>query len=205
MGLRGSTVTALILCLVLCLVQVEGRRGGGGRSRSSSGRSSWGSSSNKNNYGSSSSSSGGRKKFSNRLKTAAAVGAGAYVGYQLGKMTGRFGNYHHGGSWGHSQYNTWRQKDGMLCRNTEDCTWMDKDLICQDYEMDFSMDRGWFGGDYLAIIGDCECRRGMDFDNWELRCEPLFLGVGVAAILGMLLLSLCCCGCGFGIFKYYRR
>ena len=43
-------------------------------------------------------------------------------------------------------------------RRTEDCTWMDPDLICQDYEMDFSMDRGWFGGDYLAIIGECECR-----------------------------------------------
>ena len=52
---------------------------------------------------------------------------------------------------------------------------MDPHMLCQDYELDFSMNvslsrialgfienvsfqRGWFGGDYLAIVGECECR-----------------------------------------------
>ena len=60
-------------------------------------------------------------------------------------------------------------------RSTQDCTWMDPNLLCQDYEMDFSMSvscfnnllqsiyfsssqRAWFGGDFMSIIGECECR-----------------------------------------------
>ena len=27
----------------------------------------------------------------------------------------------------------------FLVRTTQDCTWMDPNLLCQDYEMDFSM------------------------------------------------------------------
>ena len=70
------------------------------------------------------------------MKTAAAVAGGAYVGYQMGKFTGRldfftfsflffifviflhrFGHWGHGGGWGMREYNTWREKDGMLCRS----------------------------------------------------------------------------------------
>ena len=63
----------------------------------------------------------------------------------------------------------------MFARSTLDCAWMDPHMLCQDYELDFSMNvsstrtalgfietlsfqRGWFGGDYLAIVGECECR-----------------------------------------------
>ena len=51
----------------------------------------------------------------------------------------RFGGYHHGGHWGFNDYNRWRQQDGMLCRSTLDCTWMDHNMQCEDYELDFSM------------------------------------------------------------------
>jgi hypothetical protein len=59
-----------------------GRRGGGGRSRSSSGRSSWGSGTSGGGKA-----RGGRKMST--LKKAAVVGAGVYVGYQIGKATSR--------------------------------------------------------------------------------------------------------------------
>ena len=133
----------------------------------------------------------------------------------------RFGHWGHGGGWGHRDYNRWREQDGMLCRweniflfsfstgsflnrSTQDCTWMDPNLLCQDYEMDFSMtvsnlilskstsiymtvsnlisslfitvssfilfksyhsasQRAWFGGDYMSIIGECECRWNRTF------------------------------------------
>ena len=73
-----------------------------------------------------------RRSFSSGVKTAAAVAGGAYVGYQMGKFTGRldflslfnlcyflhrFGHWGHGGGWGMREYNTWREKDGMLCRS----------------------------------------------------------------------------------------
>jgi len=206
--MRTSVILGITVLLVLCAIQAEGgRRGGGGRSRSG-GRSSWGSSSTssrKNSgYGSGSSSRGGKKKWSRGVKTAAAVAGGAYVGYQLGKFTGRFGHWGHGGGWGHRDYNRWREQDGMLCRSTQDCTWMDPNLLCQDYEMDFSMSRAWFGGDFMSIIGECECSRGMTWDNWELRCENLFLGIGIAGILILLAIGLCCCGGAYGIVHFVR-
>ena len=102
------------------------------------------------------------------------IGAGAYVGYQLGKATGRFGGWHHGGGWGWNDYNRWRQQDGMLCRNSQDCTWMDPSMHCEDYELDFNINRGWYGGDYLAVVGECECDTWSKWDNWELRCEFSF-------------------------------
>ena len=102
------------------------------------------------------------------------IGAGAYVGYQLGKATGRFGGWHHGGGWGWNDYNRWRQQDGMLCRNNQDCSWMDPSMHCEDYEIDFDINRGWYGGDYLAVVGECECDTWSRWDNWELECEFSF-------------------------------
>ena len=96
------------------------------------------------------------------------------MGYQLGKATGRFGGWHHGGGWGWNDYNRWRQQDGMLCRNSQDCTWMDPSMHCEDYEIDFDISRGWYGGDYLAVVGECECDTWSKWDNWELECEFSF-------------------------------
>jgi len=136
----------------------------------------------------------------NTLKKAAIVGVGVYAGYQLGKATSRFGGYHHGGHWGFNDYNRWRQQDGMLCRSTLDCTWMDHNMQCEDYELDFSMNRGWFGGDYLAIVGECECRGGMKWDNWELRCETNYFAM-VGGVLLVILLLCSCCGCAYCFFR----
>ena len=62
----------------------------------------------------------------------------------------------------------------MLCRNTQDCTWMDPSMHCEDYELDFNINRGWYGGDYLAVVGECECDTWSRWDNWDLQCEFSF-------------------------------
>ena len=51
----------------------------------------------------------------------------------------RFGHYSHGGHWGFNDYNRWREQDGMLCRSSMDCSWMDQNMHCEDYELDFSI------------------------------------------------------------------
>ena len=59
------------------------------------------------------------------------IGAVAYGGYQLGKLSAGYGNYgwgrQHG--YGFNQWNRDREADGMLCRNTNDCNWIDPRLV----------------------------------------------------------------------------
>ena len=63
--------------------------------------------------------------------------------------------------------------------------------------------RGWFGGDYLAIVGECECGWGQSWDNWDLRCQTsIFSGL---AALGLAAILATCCGCCGAAFCLYRR
>ena len=82
-----------------------------------------------------------KSKTKSNLKKAAVIGATAYGAYQLGKLSNSFGGYNggygHGSRWGYRDYNNWREVDGMLCRNTQDCDWIDRRLYCQDYELKF--------------------------------------------------------------------
>ena len=51
----------------------------------------------------------------------------------------RFGGYHHGfgGGYGFRDWNRAREIDGFMCRDSNDCNWIDRNLYCQDYELDF--------------------------------------------------------------------
>ena len=73
------------------------------------------------------------------LKKAAVIGAVAYGGYQLGKLSGGYSHWGWGRShgYGFNDYNRWREIDGFMCRNNNDCNWIDDRLYCQDYELDF--------------------------------------------------------------------
>ena len=98
-----------------------------------------------NNYGSSSSNFGGSgyKKKGGTMKTlkkAAVIGAVAYGSYKVGQLSSRFSGGYHGmgmGGYGFNDWNKWREADGFMCRNNDDCNWIDRRLFCQDYEMDF--------------------------------------------------------------------
>lgn len=76
------------------------------------------------------------------LKKAAVIGAVAYGSYQIGKLSSRFGGGYGGyggsGNFGFNDWNSWREADGMLCRSSEDCSWIDPRLYCQDYELQFT-------------------------------------------------------------------
>jgi hypothetical protein len=213
---RQSWLLLGSVCLVLALLwQVQEastapeprRRGGGsggrrgGSSSSSSGGWFSGGSSNKNR-GSSYGSSGGKKKYST-LKKAAVIGAVGFGAYQLGKLSGRFshggyGGWNHGGRhYGYNDWNSWREVDGMLCRKTQDCSWIDERLYCQDYELDFSPSRAWFGGDFASIVGECACPRGMVWDQRDVYCRQKGFGNGWVALIAIAILvgaCVCCAG-----------
>lgn len=57
---------------------------------------------------------------------------------QLGKLSSRFGHHGYGGyGYRFNDWNRWREIDGFLCRDSNDCNWIDSRLYCQDYELDF--------------------------------------------------------------------
>lgn len=136
------------------------------------------------------------------LKKAAVIGAVAYGGYQLGKLSGRFGGYGHGHGYGFNDWNRWREIDGFMCRDTNDCNWMDSRLYCQDYELDFRPSALWFGGDAARIVGECACPHGMVWDNREMECEYQMFGGGMMGSIGLvgliigIIMAICCCACG---------
>ena len=66
-----------------------------------------------------------------KVKKAALIGATAYGGYKLGKLSGRFSSFRHRGGFGWADYDQWIQADGLLCRNSNDCKWIDSNLYCQ--------------------------------------------------------------------------
>eukprot|EP00090_Calanus_glacialis_P028914 TRINITY_DN46358_c0_g1_i1.p1 TRINITY_DN46358_c0_g1~~TRINITY_DN46358_c0_g1_i1.p1 ORF type:complete len:202 (-),score=57.48 TRINITY_DN46358_c0_g1_i1:95-700(-) len=186
----------LFLVLLVVVVEVNGRRGGGGRG--GGGRGGGGGGSRTSSSRSRSTYTGGKKKSSikSKLKKAAVIGAVAYGAYQIGKATTRFAHWSHQG-WGFNDWNRWREQDGHLCRNNNDCNWLDRNLQCEDYELDFSVSRAWYGGDFAAIVGECECQGGMVWDDRELQCqEPSFGGAMVALIICLVLGVMCCCCCG---------
>jgi len=204
-------------------------------SSSSSSSSSIGSSSSgrKNPFSSSSSSSQPKKesKVKKRLKQAALIGAGAYVGYKLGKLKEKFSNRKWGGGsssthisiggsssirrsrprYEFNDWNDWREADGFLCRSNDDCKWVDDNLNCEDYELDFRPAAGWFGGDTVSIRGECTCEPGLRWNENQLSCDRLPRlsgarpvnvnggpGLAIGAIIGIVIAALigfcCCCG-----------
>merc|ERR1711872_521940 len=195
------------LCIVVLVHGKGGGRGGGGSrggggwgGRSSSGsrggwfgsRSSSGSRSGTSPRAWGSSTGGGRKnsiKSTSTLKKAAVLGAGVYSAYKLNKARKKFKKkkpkFHidldieeqGDDDYIFTRWDSWRQADGFLCRNNNDCNWLDEDLRCEDYEVSIldqrrrSINQGWFGGQFMSVVGECHCQRfGQIWDNQELVC-----------------------------------
>ena len=81
-----------------------------------------------------------KSKLKSRLKKAALVGVGVYAGYKVAKLASKFSS--RGSGWGNSykynDWNDWREADGFLCRSNKDCQWIDNNLNCEDYELEFT-------------------------------------------------------------------
>jgi len=104
----------------------------------------------------------------------AVIGAGAaYVGYKAAKATKKFGKYKFKKGkkkYKFEEWDSWRQQNGILCRDTDDC-WMDEQLECSDYELvRTDIHEGWFGGDVIAIRGTCQCNDFTWWDDDDLSC-----------------------------------
>ena len=140
------------------------------------------------------------------MKKVALVAAGAYVGYKLAKLGTKFAVWSHGGSWGFDDWDDWREADGMLCRTSNDCQWVDRNMRCEDWEVrrtEFSS--GWFGGGFtVAIRGECACPEGTFFDDDDMDCKSLWIasyGLGTLEIVVILIgsiaviFAMCCCAC----------
>ena len=85
-------------------------------------------------------SKGSKSKVKSTLKKAAVIGVGAYGAYKLGKLTSKYSSWSWGRQNGYSldDWDDWREVDGLLCRNSNDCEWIDPNLYCQDYELRFT-------------------------------------------------------------------
>jgi len=221
-----GTTLALVLALLFFVEPAEAKRRGSSSSRSSSSSSSRSSSSSSSSSSRSSSSSsrrgssptsvsssssGSKKKVKSKLKKAAVVGAVAYTAYKVGKLKAGFGLKKR--KYKFYDWNDWREADGLLCRNTTDCNWVDPRLYCQDYELDFSPSRAWFGGDFASIVGTCACPRGWFFDDKgsrpSMKCSKRSSGLsGTSLILAIVIplgLLLCCACAGFFIVRKMRN
>ena len=125
-----------------------------------------------------------RAKNFKTVKKVALVGAVAYASYKLAKLGEKFGSWRHGGSWGFDDWDDWRQADGMLCRTSDDCRWVDQSMRCEDWETRRTgFSSGWFGGvPALAIRGECACPEGKFFDDNDMDCKQIESdGLGIFA------------------------
>ena len=163
--MKKTILFSIFLCMLLIYEVNSGRSGGGSRGGGSRGGGSRGSSlgsriksglsgltgKKSGSSGIKSGSSGfgskvgkAKKRFpGGKLGKIALIGAGAYGAYSLGKVAGKFSSWKSGfggpaGGWNYQQWNQWREQDGMLCRSDKDCKWIDPNLDCEDYELDFS-------------------------------------------------------------------
>ena len=105
-----------------------------------------------------------------KLRRASVIGLGVYSAAKKRKLRSRHSIYSK--SYDFDDWNEWREDDGMLCRNNDDCTWINFHLYCKSYELDFTPNRGWLGENAARIKGECECRAPwMSFDRDDLECN----------------------------------
>ena len=71
-------------------------------------------------------------------------------------------------------------EDGLLCRNDQDCMWLDEGLRCTDYKIDWSVASGWFNGDSASIVGSCDCLDGFWYEESQISCVAYSSLSGVA-------------------------
>merc|ERR1711971_746226 len=150
-----------------------------------------------------------KSKAISTLKKAAVIGAGAYYGYKLTKTAAKFSSFvwgYNSQDWSFNDWNSWRQADGFLCRNDNDCNWLNNNLECQPVrDFGWSINSNWFGGNSRPV-GECGCNYGFEWDDDDLECEvdgPSFgdwLGDPFKATIIIFILIAACCCCGIFCF-----
>jgi len=110
---------------------------------------------------------------------------------------------------GYAEWNSWREQDGMLCRDELDCEWIDTSMYCKGYYLDKSeagINRDWFGGQSSRVYGKCVCQGWTDwdigtFDHKNFKCAHStsnMLWTSLFVVLGIV--GLGCCAVGLYCF-----
>lgn len=95
-------------------------------------------------------------------------------------------------------WNQWRKKDGLLCRNDGDCKWLGSDVECQIVAgFDWQINKDWYGGNDKPR-GECGCNtdyfKDSKWNNKTLQCDKnvnVGLWIWVAVSLIIIFLSFC--------------
>jgi len=192
-----KVILALAVTVALLAV-VEGRRRGGGGSRGVS----WGGS---RRVSSGIGKGSRRSSYGRKIAKGAVIGAGAYAGYKVAKAATKFATlpFKHSLGYAFDDWERWRNSDGFLCRNDNDC-WISPDLECQDYELDFTPSAAWFGGDVLSIRGSCDCRDGFYFNGNDCLPNSLLPWWAIILLVIFVAFPCCCCCAAFLIYKVFK-
>ena len=100
------------------------------------------------------------------------------------------------------------QQDGFLCRTSQDCSWVDSQIMCHDYEVSYAENGNafttlpvtaeWFGKKD-EIRGACMCSDGFRFNSETLTCydydgptRKIILGCTVGGIVVFVLIVVIC-------------
>merc|ERR1711894_835084 len=90
--------------------------------------------------------------------------------------------------------------DGWICRNDLDCTWIDRNLGCDDRSFSSSQIRGnWPNSFKQKAKGECACQYGYYFNGFEAECDVIGPGDGnfmIGVIIGTsvaFIFGICIC------------
>jgi hypothetical protein len=143
----------------------------------------------------------GKKKgfLSKNWKTAAAFGAGAYVGHQLSQGISKLFEpnlfFYNGHQYDFNTWDRYARKDGWVCRNDTDCSWIDPHLVCDKREFNLNEIRAdwpW----KAALKGRCACKDNLLFDTTNGTCYNSGSGWWITIIVAIAVIGgfvACCC------------
>ena len=98
-------------------------------------------------------------------------------------------------------------EDGLLCRNDQDCMWLDEGLRCTDYKIDWSVASGWFNGDSASIVGSCDCLEGFWYEESQMSCVAYssLNGVAISFIVISVIVGACIlCAFCVCLLRFFR-
>ena len=98
-------------------------------------------------------------------------------------------------------------EDGLLCRNDQDCMWLNEELRCTDYKIDWSVASGWFNGDSASIMGSCDCLDGFWYEESQISCVAYssLSGVSIFFIVISVIVGACIlCAFCVCLLRFFR-
>ena len=99
----------------------------------------------------------------------------AYGSYKIGKLSLRFSASTGNPGYNFDKWNKWRQNDGFLCRNNNDCKWLDKKLDCMSETLSWTPNvsrLGLLADPVIQAIGSLEFEDGLRMGSpGEVFCD----------------------------------